>query len=99
MTDEKTTNAGAGPVERMVGRPAPKRANLSANQLMVLRLACTHGHLTQGCVQQSEHGARACTIYSLRKRKLLDAMNKPTTLGLEMFERLKTPNAANNRPA
>lgn len=65
---------------------------LSANQLMVLRLACTHGHLTQGCRQQSDYGARTCTIYSLRKRGLLNVMDKPTALGLETLARLKTPN-------
>lgn len=92
MTTELNQAVGAPP-ERDVGRLRPKRANLSANQLMVLRFACTHGHLTQGCVQQSDYGARTCTIYSLRKRGLLDVMDKPTALGLETFAGLKTPNA------
>jgi hypothetical protein len=63
------------------------RSKLSANQLMVLGLACTHGHLTQGCLHQSEHAARTCTIYSLRRRGLLDVMNEPTPLGRETYER------------
>jgi hypothetical protein len=77
---------------REQGRMGPKRAKLSANQLMVLRMACTHGHLTQGCARQSDYGARTCTIYSLRKRGLLDVMNKPTPLGREIFERHEPPN-------
>jgi hypothetical protein len=98
MKPEDTTAAVAPPFEQGVGRPVPKRAKLSANQLMVLRLACTHGHMTQGCVQQSDYGARTCTIYSLRKRGLLDVMDKPTALGLETFARLKTPNFRASRP-
>lgn len=75
-----------------LGGTTPKRPKLSANQLMVLGFACTHGHLTQGCVQQSDYGARTCTIYSLRKRGLLDVMDQPTALGRETFECSKPPN-------
>ena len=39
MTDEQTTNAGAGPVERGVSRPVPKRASVGApNGFTVIEL-------------------------------------------------------------
>jgi len=60
---------------------------LSANQLDVLRMACTHGHVTQGCVQQCEYGARTRTLYSLRKLDLLDVMFGPTELGRKVLAR------------
>ena len=80
------------PFHRPVGRPAPKRANLSANQMRVLGLACTHGHLAQGCRTQSDYGALTRTIYSLRQRGLPDVMDQPTDAGRQTYERSKTPN-------
>ena len=80
------------PFHRPVGRPAPKRANLSANQMRVLGLACTHGHLAQGCRTQSDYGALTRTIYSLRQRGLPDVMDQPTDAGRQTYEHSKTPN-------
>lgn len=77
-------------------------SRLTANQLHVLRLACTHGHVTQGCCGQSEFGGRASTIYSLRRRGLLDAMDQPTEAGRKLLLLSETPNVANEagkRPA
>ena len=59
-------------------------AKLSANQLAVLHMACTHGDLMRGCTKQADHGARTCTIYSLRKRGLIDKHDKPTQLGFDL---------------
>ncbi len=58
---------------------------LSENQLAVLHMACTHGHLTQGCRTQSDYGGRASTLLSLRRMKLLDVMNAPTEKGRVAF--------------
>lgn len=70
---------------------------LTAQQAHVLRMACTHGHLTQGCRTQSDYGGRACTIYSLKRLGLLDVMDAPTAAGQEADRTgrvpLKTPNA------
>lgn len=57
------------------------KSKLSANQLAVLEMACTHGDLSQGCRSMGDHGGRLCTIVSLRRRGLLDVMNKPTDEG------------------
>ena len=69
---------------------------LTTQQANVLRMACTHGHLTQGCRMQSDYGGRICTIYSLRRLGLLDAMDVPTEAGREADKTgrvpLKTPN-------
>lgn len=49
-------------------------------------MACTHGHLTQGCRVQADYGGRACTIYSLRRLGLLDVMDTPTEYGRRVHE-------------
>lgn len=48
-------------------------------------MACTHGHLTQGCVQQCDYGARVRTLYSLRRLGLTDVMDRPTDKGRATF--------------
>ena len=54
---------------------------LTATQMDVLRMACTHGDTSQGLRTQSDYGGRACTLLSLRKLGLLDAMSAPTDAG------------------
>jgi len=65
------------------------KAVLSANQLNVLMMACT-GNLAQGCSRRSDYGGRASTLFSLRKRGLLNEMNTPTALGVALFERTRS---------
>ena len=71
---------------------------LSAQQAYVLSLACTHGHLTQGCRSQSDYGGRSCTIYSLRRLGLLDVMNAPTDAGNEANKTGRVPSKLPNTP-
>ncbi len=59
--------------------------NLSARQAQVLRLACTHGHVSQGCRTRSDYGGLAKTLASLRKRGLLNPMDEPTELGRSVY--------------
>jgi hypothetical protein len=58
-----------------------KEKRLSEAQKDVLAMACTHGHLSQGCRTRSDYGGRECTLTSLRRLRLLDAMNAPTEAG------------------
>lgn len=70
---------------------APKK--LSKNQIAVLRMACIHGDIWQGCLGSSEYGGRESTLLSLRRRGLLDVMNKPTQAGrdaLTVAETMRT---------
>lgn len=54
-------------------------------------MACTHGHVTQGCMQQCDYGARVRTLYSLRKRGLLDTLDRPTPLGMMVWRDAYVP--------
>lgn len=58
-----------------------RTGKLSAAQVHVLRMACTHGAVMQGCRSRSDHGGRLCTLASLRGLGLLDVMNVPTAAG------------------
>lgn len=51
---------------------------LSKVQQKVLRMACTHGDVMRGCATQSHYGGRACTLRSLRRLGLLDAVDLAT---------------------
>lgn len=54
---------------------------LSKVQQKVLRMACTHGDVMRGCATQSHYGGRACTLRSLRRLGLLDAVDLATDKG------------------
>ena len=58
-----------------------KKKRLSRRQQDVLTKACTHGHLSQGCMTRSDYGGLACTLASLRRAELLNIMDEPTELG------------------
>ncbi len=88
-TDAQRLPAVAGQVEQPVRPVGRKPAPLSGGQLAVLRLACTHGHLTQGCRSQRDYGYLKRTLCALRKRGLLDVMDKPTEAGLGLFARIE----------
>lgn len=62
-----------------------RRKRLSANQLNVLRMACTHGDLTRGCRGMADHGGRGSTLKSLRRAGLIDAAGAPTDEGRAVF--------------
>lgn len=69
-----------------------KTKKLSPRQLDVLAKACTHGHLEQGCRTRSDYGGLACTITSLKRAGLLDAMAEPTELGRQTHASTLRPN-------
>jgi hypothetical protein len=61
------------------------KRRLSARQLKVLGYACTRGHVAQGCMSRSDYGGLVCTLASLRRRDLLDVMDKPTDAGRRLY--------------
>lgn len=76
---------------------ATKTKRFSERQMDVLAKACTHGHLEQGCRTRSDYGGLACTINSLKRAGLLDAMSEPTELGRQTHAATLRPNAQGNR--
>jgi hypothetical protein len=69
-------SAGMGPVERGV---RPLAWTPSEAQLGVLKLAQRGLGLYTYCRTRAEHGARTCTIRSLRKRGLIEGHDKYLT--------------------
>lgn len=71
---------------------ATTKKRLSERQKDVLAKACTHGHLEQGCRTRSDYGGLVCTITSLKRAGLLDAMAEPTELGRQTHASTLRPN-------
>lgn len=76
---------------------ATKTKRFSERQMDVLAKACTHGHLEQGCRTRRDYGGLACTINSLKRAGLLDAMSEPTELGRQTHAATLRPNRLANR--
>lgn len=88
MTDEQTTNAGDGPVERVVGRPAPERDAMTSDEACRFAVWWAHKRKCFTTARQAAFAAwdQASRDKRSRSQKLADAgfVRRPGLQAMEM---------------